>query len=111
MRWRSDRKIAVFLDGAKDGGFETAERKVETVDFWHRKLIGFFVAFERGYYGYGPAGYGTLGGFSRNFYGMPSYSPYDICNFGDRIGATVRYNFNNNMSIEVSVENRWLPSR
>ena len=64
-----------------------------------------------GYYGYDPAGYGTLGGFSRNFYGMPSYSPYDICNFGDRIGATVRYNFNNNMSIEVSVENRWLPSR
>ena len=61
--------------------------------------------------GYGPAGYGTLGGFSRNFYGMPSYSPYDICNFGDRIGATVRYNFNNNLSIEVSVENRWLPSR
>ena len=64
-----------------------------------------------GYYGYGPAGYGTLGGFSRNFYGMPSYSPYDICNFGDRIGATVRYNFNNNLSIEVSVENRWIPSR
>ena len=36
------------MDGAKDGGFETAERKVETVDFWHRKLIGFCVAFERG---------------------------------------------------------------
>lgn len=46
MRWRSDRKITVFLDGAKDGGFKTAEREVETVDFWHRKLIGFFVAFE-----------------------------------------------------------------
>lgn len=58
-------------------------------------------------------GYGTMGGFggfSRNFYGMPSYSLYDLNNFGDRIGATVRYNFNNNMSIEVSVENRWLPS-
>ena len=49
MRWRSDRKITVFLDGAKDGGFETAEREVETVDFWHRKLIGFFVAFERNF--------------------------------------------------------------
>lgn len=36
------------MDGAKDGGFETAEREVETVDFWHRELIGFFVAFERG---------------------------------------------------------------
>ena len=48
MRWRSDGKITVFLDGAKDGGFETTEREVETVDFWHRKLIGFFVAFERG---------------------------------------------------------------
>ena len=49
MRWRSDRKITVFLDGAKDGGFETTEREVETVDFWHRKLIGFFVAFERNF--------------------------------------------------------------
>ena len=48
MRWRSDGKITVFLDGAKDGGFETTEREVETVDFWHRKLIGFFVAFECG---------------------------------------------------------------
>lgn len=36
------------MDGAKDGGFKTAEREVETVDFWHRELIGFFVAFERG---------------------------------------------------------------
>ena len=35
------------MDGAKDGGFETTEGEVETVDFWHRKLIGFFVAFER----------------------------------------------------------------
>ena len=26
-------------------------------------------------------------------------------NVGDRIGATVRYNFNNNLSIQVSVEN------
>lgn len=59
-----------------------------------------------GYYG----GRGGFGGFSRNFYGMPSYSLYDLNNFGDRIGATVRYNFNNNMSIEVSVENRWLPT-
>ena len=55
-------------------------------------------------------GMGAYGGFSRNFYGMPSYSIYDLNNFGDRIGATVRYNFNNNMSIEVSVENRWLPT-
>lgn len=59
-----------------------------------------------GYYG------GTgFGGFSRNFFGMPSYSVSDLANIGDRIGATVRYNFNNNMSIEVSVENRWLPTR
>lgn len=55
-------------------------------------------------------GFGGFGGFSRNFYGMPSYSIYDLNNFGDRIGATVRYNFNNNMSIEVSVENRWIPT-
>lgn len=55
-------------------------------------------------------GMGGFGGFSRNFYGMPSYSVYDLNNFGDRIGATVRYNFNNNMSIEVSVENRWMPT-
>lgn len=65
-----------------------------------------------GYYGgyYGP-GMGGFGGFSRNFFGMPAYSVYDLSNMGDRIGATVRYNVNNNLSIEVSVENRWLPSR
>lgn len=65
-----------------------------------------------GYYSpgyYGP-GMGAFGGFSRNFFGMPSYSAYDLSGIGDRIGATVRYNFNNNMSIEVSVENRWIPS-
>lgn len=65
-----------------------------------------------GYYGgyYGP-GMGGFGGFSRNFFGIPAYSVYDLSNMGDRIGATVRYNVNNNLSIEVSVENRWLPSR
>lgn len=64
-----------------------------------------------GYYGgYGFGGYG-FGGFSRNFYGFPSYSAYDLSGIGDRIGATLRYNFNNNMSIEVIVENRWMPSR
>lgn len=64
-----------------------------------------------GYYGgYGLGGYG-FGGFSRNFYGFPSYSAYDLSGIGDRIGATFRYNFNNNMSIEVTVENRWMPSR
>ncbi|WP_308269303.1 hypothetical protein [Prevotella sp.] len=59
-----------------------------------------------GYYGgyYGP-GMGGFGGFSRNFFGMPAYSAYDLMNVGDRIGATVRYNFNNNLSIQVSVEN------
>lgn len=64
-----------------------------------------------GYYGgYGFGGYG-FGGFSRNFYGFPSYSAYDLSGIGDRIGATLRYNVNNNMSIEVTVENRWMPSR
>lgn len=64
-----------------------------------------------GYYGgYGFGGYG-FGGFSRNFYGFPSYSAYDLSGIGDRIGATLRYNFNNNMSIEVTVENRWMPNR
>lgn len=64
-----------------------------------------------GYYGgYGFGGYG-FGGFSRNFYGFPSYSAYDLSGIGDRIGATLRYNFNDNLSIEVTVENRWMPSR
>ena len=58
------------------------------------------------YGGYGNMGMGALGGFSRNFFGMPAYSVYDLYNMGDRIGATVRYNINNNLSIEVSVENR-----
>ena len=41
-----------------------------------------------GYYG----GYG-MGPFSRSAFGLSPYSMYDIGNFGDRIGATVRYNF------------------
>lgn len=63
--------------------------------------------YDRYYGGY----YGTCERFSHNFFGMPPYSAYDLANMGDRIGATVRYNFNNNMSIQVSVENRWLPTR
>lgn len=58
-----------------------------------------------GYYGLG------VGGFSRNFFGMPAYSIYDLSDMGDRVGATVRYNVNNSLSIEVSVEKRWMPSR
>lgn len=60
---------------------------------------------------YGGCGVGGYGQFSRNFFGMPAYSAYDLSGIGDRIGATVRYNFNNNMSIQVSVENRWMPDR
>ena len=30
--------------------------------------------------------------------------------FGDRIGATLRYNFNPSFSIQVSVEQRWMPN-
>lgn len=60
---------------------------------------------------YGGCGVGGYGRFSRNFFGMPAYSAYDLSGIGDRIAATVRYNFNNNMSIQVSVENRWMPDR
>ncbi|MBU9899292.1 hypothetical protein KTQ94_11385 [Prevotella stercorea] len=59
-----------------------------------------------GYYG----GYG-MGPFSRSAFGLSPYSMYDIGNFGDRIGATLRYNFNPSFSVEVSVEQRWLPNR
>lgn len=58
------------MDGAKDGGFETTEREVETVDFWHRKLIGFFVAFERGASNSGATWVGkseNFGDFIENF--------------------------------------------
>ena len=48
---------------------------------------------------------------ARERHGFPSSSAYDLSGIGDRIGATLRYNFNNNMSIEVTVENRWMPSR
>lgn len=59
-----------------------------------------------GYYG----GYG-MGRFSRNAFGISPYSMYDLGNFGDRIGATLRYNFNPSFSVEVSVEQRWMPNR
>ena len=58
------------MDGAKDGGFETTEREVETVDFWHRKLIGFFVAFECGASNSGATWVGkseNFGDFIENF--------------------------------------------
>lgn len=62
-----------------------------------------------GYMPYGTCaargGMGSLGGFS-NFYGMPTLSPYDLDCMGDRLGATVRYNFNSSTSIEVSIETR-----
>lgn len=54
---------------------------------------------------------GRLGAiYGGSFAGCP-YSMYDLGNMGDRIGATVRYNINPSMSIEVSVEKRWLPDR
>ena len=58
------------MDGAKDGGFETTEREVETVDYWHRKLIGFFVAFECGASNSGATWVGkseNFGDFIENF--------------------------------------------
>lgn len=63
--------------------------------------------------GYNPylGGVGRLGAiYGGRFAGCP-YSMYDLGNMGDRIGATVRYNINPSMSIEVSVEKRWLPDR
>ncbi|MBP5386442.1 MAG: transporter [Prevotella sp.] len=36
---------------------------------------------------------------------------YDIGNWGDRIGAAIRYNFNPSFSVEVSVERGWMPHR
>lgn len=39
---------------------------------------------------------------------MP-YSLYDMNNVGDRIGAAVKYNFNNNASIQISVETTSMP--
>lgn len=64
-----------------------------------------------GYYGgYGIGRYGT-GRYNNNAFGFSPYSMYDIGNFGDRIGATLRYNFNPSFSVEVSVEQRWMPNR
>lgn len=87
-------------------------QKSITNNVGNRLLYGLYDGYYGGYGfgGYGFGGYG-FGGFSRNFYGFPSYSAYDLSGIGDRIGATLRYNFNNNMSIEVTVENRWMPSR
>lgn len=55
-------------------------------------------------------GYG-MGSFSRNAFGISPYSMYDLGNFGDRIGATLRYNLNPSFSVEVSFEQRWMPNR
>lgn len=66
-----------------------------------------YAAYGNWYNGMG-CGYGRFGGFGTNFYGFPAYSAYELGNMGDRIGATVRYNVNSSMSIEVTVENRWM---
>lgn len=52
-----------------------------------------------GYYG----GFG-MGAFGRNALGFSPYSMYDIGNIGDRIGATLRYNFNPSFSMEVTIQ-------
>lgn len=39
---------------------------------------------------------------------MP-YSLYDMARLGDRIGAAVKYNVNQNISFQVSVEGGWMP--
>lgn len=83
-------------------------QKSLTNNIGNRLRYSLYDGYYGGYYG---SGMGGFGGFSRNFFGMPSYSVYDLANMGDRIGATVRYNVNSNVSIEVSVENRWLPTR
>lgn len=36
---------------------------------------------------------------------------YDMNNIGDRIGAAVKYNFNPNFSIQISVEQKWMPNQ
>ena len=36
------------MDGTQNGGFETAKREVETVDFWNWKLVSVGIAFECG---------------------------------------------------------------
>ncbi len=41
-------------------------------------------------------------------YLMP-YSIYDMSNVGDRVGAALKYNFNNNSSIQISVEGCSMP--
>lgn len=87
-------------------------QKSITNNIANRLRYSMYDGYYGGYYGgFGGPGFGGFGGFSRNFYGMPAYSVYDLSNMGDRIGATVRYNFNNNVSLEVSVENRWIPNR
>lgn len=45
-----------------------------------------------------------------NNHNMP-YPLYDTNNVGDRIGAAVKYNFNKNASIQISVESHSLPTQ
>ena len=58
------------MDGAKDGGFETAKREVETVDFWNWKLVSVGIAFECGASNSGATWVGkseNFGDFIENF--------------------------------------------
>lgn len=83
-------------------------QKSITNNIGNRLRYSMYDGYYGGYYGPGMGGYGA---FNRNFFGMPAYTVYDLSNMGDRIGATLKYNFNENLSIQVSVENRWMPSR
>ena len=48
IRGRSNGELKLLLDGAEDGGFETTEGKVETVDVWNRQMIFVRVTLEGG---------------------------------------------------------------
>lgn len=49
--------------------------------------------------------------YGGGLYGTAPYTLYDMRAIGDRIGAAVKYNVNSTMSIQVSFENVWMPSR
>lgn len=58
------------MDGTQNGGFETAKREVETVDFWNWKLVSVGIAFECGASNSGATWVGkseNFGDFIENF--------------------------------------------
>ena len=81
--------------------------------YGQKNITGTSTGFIPGLYGYGRYGYAGYGYGMAALMGLPAGNPLDGGYMGavDRIGAGVRYMPNPTLSIEVNIEQMWLPNQ